>query len=444
MNNSLKCKFEKLEITSFAREMIEFIDDSPSPYHVAKNCSIILDENGFTRLEPKDHWELKKGGKYYFKKSNSSILAFTLGTELDLSKGFKVFAAHTDSPTLRIKPNPITISGNIVRLNTEVYGGPILSTWFDRPLSIAGRLVLKTDDIFRPKTICINFDEPLLILPNLCIHQNRDVNNGYKIDKQKDLLPIISLVNDEFEKDNYLLKMISNKLDIKISDILDFDLNVYALEKGCLLGANQEFISSTKMDNLLSVYAGLLGLVEAEDIHNQINIFIAFDNEEIGSATKQGADSNYLSNALERIIYSLGYTRNDFLQMLSSSFMLSADSGHAAHPSFMNKQDITNICKMNEGVLIKMSANQKYTSDGYSNAIIKSIVEGTDIKLQYFVNNSNEIGGSTIGPLSSKHLDIDSIDIGVPILAMHSVRELSGINDVFHLKELGKEFFNKN
>ena len=440
----IKEKFEDMEVKSFAREVIEFIDECPSTYHVAKNCSEILEENGFERLIPQEKWHLKKGGKYYVKKSNSTVVAFTLGTDINFKKGFKIFGSHTDSPGFRIKPNPEMVTENILRLNTEVYGGPILSTWFDRPLSIAGRVVVKSDNLFLPRTVRVKIEEPLMIIPNLAIHQNREVNNGVKIDKQADTLPVLGLINSQLEKDDYLLRLIAEKMKLKKEDILDFDLYVYSIEKGYLAGANEEFISAPKIDNLASVYAGLLGLVEAEDVHDQINVFVGFDNEEIGSATKQGADSNYLLNTLERIMCSLGYGREEFLQMLNCSFLLSADGAHAAHPAHMDKTDPTNRGRINEGISIKISANQSYTSDGFSIAVVKQIIEGTDIKIQPFVNQSNERGGSTIGPISSTHLDIDAVDLGVPMLAMHSVRELCGIYDVFYLKELAKEFFNKN
>ena len=435
--------FIEMEVKSFAREVIEFIDESPSTYHVVKNCSDILDENGFERIMPREKWEIKKGGKYFFKKSSSTIIAFTVGEDFDVKNGFKIFGAHTDSPCFRIKPNPEIVTENVVRLNTEVYGGPILSTWFDRPLSIAGRVIVKGENPFFPKTVKIKIDEPLLTIPNLAIHQNREVNNGVKIDKQNDVLPVISLINKNFEREGYLERIILEKTGIKKEDIIDFDLYLYATEKGCLLGANEEFMSSPKIDNLASVYTGLIGLLEAEENQDRINIFVAFDNEEIGSATKQGADSNYLLNTLERISLALGLSRGDFLQMLESSYILSADAAHAAHPAHLGKTDPTNRGKINEGISIKISAKQKYTSDGYSIAVIKQLIEGTEIQIQPFVNESNELGGSTIGPISSTHLDIDGVDLGVPMLAMHSVRELCGIFDVFYLKELAKEFFSK-
>ena len=435
--------FIEMEVKSFAREVIEFIDESPSTYHVVKNCSDILDENGFERIMPREKWEIKKGGKYFLKKSSSTIIAFTVGEDFDVKNGFKIFGAHTDSPCFRIKPNPEIITENVVRLNTEVYGGPILSTWFDRPLSIAGRVIVKGKNSFFPRTVKIKIDEPLLTIPNLAIHQNREVNNGVKIDKQNDVLPVISLINKNFEREGYLERIILEKTGIKKEDIIDFDLYLYATEKGCLLGANEEFMSSPKIDNLASVYTGLIGLLEAEENQDRINIFVAFDNEEIGSATKQGADSNYLLNTLERISLALGLSRGDFLQMLESSYILSADAAHAAHPAHLGKTDPTNRGKINEGISIKISAKQKYTSDGYSIAVIKQLIEGTEIQIQPFVNESNELGGSTIGPISSTHLDIDGVDLGVPMFAMHSVRELCGIFDVFYLKELAKEFFSK-
>ena len=435
--------FIEMEVKSFAREVIEFIDESPSTYHVVKNCSDILDENGFERIMPREKWEIKKGGKYFLKKSSSTIIAFTVGEDFDVKNGFKIFGAHTDSPCFRIKPNPEIVTENVVRLNTEVYGGPILSTWFDRPLSIAGRVIVKGEDSFFPRTVKIKIDEPLLTIPNLAIHQNREVNNGVKIDKQNDVLPVISLINKNFEREGYLERVILEKTGIKKEDIIDFDLYLYATEKGCLLGANEEFMSSPKIDNLASVYTGLIGLLEAEENQDRINIFVAFDNEEIGSATKQGADSNYLLNTLERISLALGLSRGDFLQMLESSYILSADAAHAAHPAHLGKTDPTNRGRINEGISIKISAKQKYTSDGYSIAVIKQLIEGTEIQIQPFVNESNELGGSTIGPISSTHLDIDGVDLGVPMLAMHSVRELCGIFDVFYLKELAKEFFSK-
>ena len=431
---------EKLKL---AKHLINFIDESPSNYFACINAKNILNEKGFIELFETEDWKLKKGGKYFVTINDSGIIAFTIGSEKISKSGYKIAASHTDSPGFLIKPNPEINRKGFNILNTEVYGGPILNTWFDRPLSIAGRLIVKGENIFAPKTIKVKIDKPVMTIPNLAIHQNREVNNGVKIDRQNDVLPVLSLINEKFEKEEFLTKLILENVDVRKEDILDFDLYVYCWEKGCLLGANEEMISSPKIDNLASVYTGLLGLFEASKNEDRINVFVAFDNEEIGSATKQGADSNYLLNTLERIALTLGLDRIEFLQMIENSFMLSADAAHAAHPAHISKTDPTNRGKMNEGLSVKISAKQRYTSDAYSISVIKQLVEGTDIKIQNFVNESNELGGSTIGPISSTHLDIDGVDLGVPMFAMHSVRELCGIFDVFYLKELAKEFFSK-
>lgn len=425
----------------FAKDFIDFIDKSPSSYHVTKNCSDILDKNGFVRLEPKDEWKINKGGKYYIKKTSSTIMAFIVSENINEGSGFRITGSHTDSPCFRIKPNPEMTVGNIIRLNTEVYGGPILSTWFDRPLSIAGRVIVKSDNKFKPGTINVNIDRPLMTIPNLAIHQNRTVNQGVEINKQNDVLPVLGLINEKFEKEEFLINLVAKECGIEKNDILDFDLYLYTYEKACLLGVNNELISAPKIDNLASVYAGLFALIEGINDKEQINVFVGFDNEEIGSSTKQGADSNYLLNFLERIYLSLGIGREEFLRGISNSFLVSADGAHAAHPGFLSKMDPTNMPKLNEGVVFKISANQRYTSDAYSIGVIKQIIKDKKIKTQNFVNNSNEVGGSTIGPISSTHLEIDSLDLGLPMLAMHSVRELCGTEDLFYLKELIKEFF---
>ena len=425
----------------FAENFIEFVNNSPSSYHVTKNCSDILDEKGFERLDPSGEWKLKPEGKYYIKRTNSTIMAFTVGEKVSADSGFKIAGSHTDSPCFRIKPNPEIVTGNTIRLNTEVYGGPILSTWFDRPLSVAGRVTVKSENPFRPGTITVNIDRPLLTIPNLAIHQNRNVNQGVEIDRQNDVLPIIGLVNDGFEKENFLINLLAKECNIETSEILDFDLFLYNYEMGSLLGVNNEMISLPKIDNLASVYSSLMALTETKGNHDRINVFIGFDNEEVGSSTKQGADSNYLSNFLERIYLSFGIEREGFLRGLSNSFIVSADGAHAGHPAFLGKMDVTNKPEINKGVVMKISANQRYTSDGYSISVIKQILKDEDVKIQYFVNNSRETGGSTIGPLSSTHLDIDSVDLGIPMLAMHSARELCGVDDLYDLKELIRLFF---
>ncbi len=424
----------------FARELIEFIDNTPNSYYAVKNCSEILEKNSFIKLDNKKKFNVEKGKKYYIERANTTIIAFTIGTEFNIEDGVKIFASHTDSPGFKIKPKPEIISENLVRLNTEVYGGPILNTWFDRPLSISGRVIVKSNNVFEPEIFHVKIDESILIIPNLAIHQNREVNKGVEIDRQNDVLPVLSNINERFEANNYLLNIIANELKVDINEILDFDLLLYATEKGSLVGLNEEFVSVGRIDNLASVYTGLNGIIESNNTKG-INVFVGFDHEEIGSSSKQGADSNYLSNILERIFYGLEYSRNDFLESLYNSFLISADGAHAVHPAYLHKSDPSNRVRLNEGIALKISANQKYVSDGYSIAIIKQLIENTGIKLQTFVNNSKEVGGSTIGPISSTHLDVECVDLGIPMLSMHSVREMCGVKDLYYFKQLVKKHF---
>lgn len=426
---------------AYAKELIDFLYESPTAFHAVENVKKSLSANGFIELKQEDKWSLKKGGKYFSIKNNSAITAFVIGKNELKESGFRIIGAHTDSPCFRIKPNPEIIGENsYIKINTEVYGGPILNTWFDRPLSIAGRVSIQSENPFRPTNKLININKSILIIPNLAIHMNRTVNSGVEINKQVDTLPIIGLVNDKFEKENYLLKVISQELKVNIDEILDFDLFLYEHAKGELIGYNEEFISSSRIDDLSMVHAGITGLLEAEE-NNSTNVMVCFDNEEIGSSTKQGADSNMLSNVLERIVLAFEGDREDFFRALSQSFLISADGAHAVHPNRSEKSDPVNRPKINNGPVIKISANQKYTSDSESIGVFKSICTLANVPYQMFVNRSDEAGGSTIGPISSTHLDIRSVDIGAPMLAMHSIRELCGVDDHYYIKQVFERFY---
>ncbi|HAS80040.1 MAG TPA: M18 family aminopeptidase [Fusobacteriaceae bacterium] len=423
-----------------ANDFINFSHSSKSVFHVVKNTADILKKNGYKEVLGSEKWKLEVNGKYFFIKNDSSVIAFSIGNR-DLSKyGFKISGNHTDSPGFRVKPNPEIIGDSYLRLNTEVYGGPILNTWLDRPLSIAGRVVLKSENIFKPKTILVNIDKPCLIIPNLAIHQNRDVNKGIELNRQNDTLPILTLVNEGLERENFLLKLIAKENNINIDEILDFDLYLYEFEKGSLVGINEEMISASKIDNLGALYASLGSFIEAKDF-NGVNILACFDNEEVGSSTKQGADSNMLLNILERISLSLELDREEFFCALSNSFMLSVDGAHAVHPAQSQKTDPIIRPKMNHGIALKVTANQSYTSDGYSLSVVKQILEPNGIPYQYFVNRSDTPGGSTIGPISSTHLDINSVDLGLAMIGMHSIRELCGVEDLMSLKKLLENYY---
>lgn len=425
----------------FAENLLKFIEKSPSSFHVVKNVKNELMENGFVELDSRERWDIKKGGKYFVITNDSAITAFVVGHGELPKDGFKLIGAHTDSPTFRIKPNPEMVEeGSYLRLNTEVYGGPIINTWLDRPLSIAGRVVVRGKDAFKPEVHLLNIDKPLMIIPNLSIHMNRKVNEGIKLNTQKETLPLIAMVNEEFEKDGFLVKLIANELDVDAKDILDFELFLYEYAKGSIVGLNEEFISSGKLDDLAMCHAGLKGLLDAE-VNKATNVLVLFDNEEVGSTTKQGAASPMLRNVLERICISLGLDREDYYRSIYNSFLISADLAHAVHPNYGEKQDPTNRPVINKGPAIKISSNQSYTTDSVSLTIYESICDKAEVPVQKFLNRSDERGGSTIGPISSTQLDIRSVDIGNPIFSMHSIRELGGVYDHYYIYKSFVEYY---
>ena len=424
----------------FARDLIDYIYASPTAFSAVETSKELLIKNGFEELQMNKKWKLRVGGKYFIIKNSSSLTAFVINSD-KMEDGFRIIGSHSDSPTFRIKPNAeMTVENTYLKLNTEAYGGAILSTWFDRPLSIAGRVVLKSENILCPREEVININKPICIIPNIAIHMNRSVNDGYKFNKQKDTLPLVGLITETLEKDDFLIKEISKELKVTKEDILDFDLYLYEYEKGSIIGPNEEFISSSRLDNLSMAHASLHGLINANG-RNGINIASIFDNEEVGSSTKQGADSNMLLNLLERICISLGKNREEFFSALYSSFMISADLAHALHPNIYEKHDPTNRPVVGGGPVIKISANQAYTSDAFSAGVYKNICEKCGVKYQQFVNRSDERGGSTIGPISATHLDINSVDIGSPILSMHSVRELGSVEDHYNIYVTFVEFY---
>jgi len=425
----------------FAKELLDFIYESPTAFHAVASAKNILDDYGFVELKEEDRWVLKKGGKYYVIKNHSALTAFIVGNGKVEEEGFRIIGAHTDSPAFRIKPAAeMTAEEHYVKLNTETYGGPILSTWMDRPLSVAGRVAIKSDDTFSPVVKLVNIKKPIMIIPNLAIHMNREVNSGVELNKQKDMLPLMALVNEKLEKGNYLLNTISGEIGVKPSDIIDFDLFLYEFEKGIIMGLNDEFISSPRLDDLAMVHAGITALTKVSD-SSSTNVMVCFDNEEVGSTTKQGADSQLLSNILERIVLSTEGNREDFFRAISKSFMISADLAHAVHPNVGEKHDPQNRPLINKGLVIKVSANMRYTTDSNSSSVYAQICSKADIPYQWFVNRSDEKGGSTIGPISSSHLDIRCVDMGSPVLAMHSARELGGVLDHTYATKSFEEFY---
>jgi len=439
---------------SNSQQLLDFINESKTAFQAAYEVKSVLDKNGFLELKESDSWNLKKGGKYYVMKNNSAIIGFEIGSGEIEEDGFRLIGAHTDSPGFRIKPNAeMKCEGAYIKLNTEVYGGPILSTWFDRPLSIAGRVTLKSDDVFKPEVRIVDIDKPILIIPNLAIHMNRSVNEGYKFNAQKDTLPLLGLENEEadkvfansaksnLEKDGYLISLLAETLNVEINDILDFDLFLYEYAKGSLVGLNEDLISAGRLDDLWMVFAGLKAITESSQI-KATKVLVALDNEEIGSLTKQGANSNILENILERIALGLKKDREEFRRAVSNSIIISADLAHAVHPNYGEKCDPTNKPVLGGGPVLKIAASGSYSTDSYASAIFKAVCEKVNVPCQIFVNRSDMKGGTTIGPISASKLNIPVIDMGAPLLSMHSIRELASVKDNDYTIKVFTEFFN--
>lgn len=426
-----------------AQDLLDFIHESPTNYHAVQSVKQRLLAQGFKHLSSGEAWHIERGGKYFVTQNHSSLFAFIPGKGDIAREGFKLICAHTDSPTFRIKPNAeMPVAGKYLKLNTEVYGGPILYTWFDRPLSLAGRVMLKSEHPLKPAVRLVNFNRPLLEIPHIAIHFNRAVNDqGNPLSKQRDMLPVIAVINDTFEKNNFLLKLIAREMNVAEEEILDFDLMLYEYAKGTLLGLNNEFISSGRLDDLAMAHAGMTALLDSKPC-DQTQVLALFDNEEVGSGTKQGAASPVLRTILERIVFTLGGNAEDLYRAIHNSFMISADMAHALHPNYPEKHDPTNHPIMNQGPVIKINANQKYITDGDSAAVFKTICRMAGVPCQTFVNHSDMAGGSTLGNILLTQMEMRGVDIGNPMWAMHSVRETAGALDQEYVIKAFTTFYN--
>ena len=428
-----------------ARELIDFIDRSPSVYHVIDNARRMLIQSGFTELTASDAFSLEPEHKYFITANGSALIAWQMNGGKQ-AEGFKLIGSHSDSPCLRIKPNPeLTIQDRYLKLNTEVYGGPILATWFDRPLSCAGRIIIKSDHMLKPDIRLIVFDGQPFIVPNAAIHMNREINEGYKIERQKDLLPLTACIANGFEKSGYFMELIAKKLSVPVEAILDYDLYLFDPQPGAFCGLSDEFFSVGKIDNLGMVYASLAALTAENRPTPYIKAACIFDNEEVGSATVQGAGSPFLADTLKRISYAQCSPDTNafeiFQQQLSNSFLISADQAHALHPNYPEKNDITNFPVLNGGPAVKIAASMSYASDGISAGIFRDLCKRADVPCQTFVNRSDMRGGSTIGPITASQLQIKTVDIGNPILAMHSIRELGGAADQSSIMRVFRRYY---
>lgn len=410
------------KLTPELQGLFEFLKASPTAFHAVDTLSAMLETQGFRALQECKAWEVVPGGRYYVTRNRSSLIAFTLPAGKPDS--FHIIASHSDSPTFKIKENAeLTVRDKYVQLNTERYGGMIFSTWFDRPLSVAGRVLFRDEHGIHTRLIKI--DRDLVLIPNVAIHMNREVNSGYKYNAQVDLMP---LYGDISAKGSFR-RLIAEECGVAEDAIVGSDLYLYNRMPGTVWGANGEFLSAPQLDDLECAYASVCALKELPD-GGHVNVCCVFDNEEVGSGTKQGADSTFLSDVLERIAACAGMSTEAYRMALSGSFMLSADNAHATHPNHPEYADQGNQVEMNKGIVIKFNANQKYTTDGVSEAVFHQLCKAADVPVQHFANRSDLPGGSTLGNISGAHVSINTLDIGLAQLAMHSCYETAGVKDL--------------
>lgn len=431
------------------KRLLSFLDASPVNFLAVKNIADTLAANGFRRINPAlPLGEVKSGDRFFVTKNDSSIYAFRIGNKPIADAGFHMICAHCDSPTFRIKPNAEMLTeGGIVKLNTEVYGGPIMSTWFDRPLTLAGRVIVRGEDVMQPETLLLHIKRPLLQISNLAIHFNRQVNDGVALSKQKDVLPLLGQITSQLETGNLLMNVILEELNSTIADcqfcakdVLDFDLYLADATPACTFGAHNEFISSGRLDDLSMCYAGLEALI-ASDTTDTTQVLALFDNEETGSQTKQGAGSPFLAYILKRIAMSQSHTEEAYYQAVERAFMISADNAHAWHPNYPEKYDPTNHPMLGGGPVIKFNAAQKYASDAVSAAVFAGLCEKAGVPCQRFVNHSDVAGGSTLGNILASSIPLRGVDMGNTILAMHSCRETGSVVDHEYCVKVFTEFF---
>ena len=431
------------------KRLLSFLDASPVNFLAVKNIADTLLANGFRRVDPSQPLgEVKSGDRFFVTKNDSSVFAFRIGNKPIADAGFHMICAHCDSPTFRIKPNAEMLTeGGIVKLNTEVYGGPIMSTWFDRPLTLAGRVIVRGEDVMQPQTLLLHIKRPLLQISNLAIHFNRQVNDGVALSKQKDVLPLLGQITSQLEAGNLLMNVILEELnsnaagrELYAKDILDFDLYLADATPACTFGVHNEFISSGRLDDLSMCYAGLEALI-ASDTTDTTHVLALFDNEETGSQTKQGAGSPFLSFMLKRIALAQSNTEEAYFQAVERAFMISADNAHAWHPNYPEKYDPTNHPMLGGGPVIKFNAAQKYASDAVSAAVFAGLCEKAGVPCQRFVNHSDVAGGSTLGNILASSIPLRGVDMGNAILAMHSCRETGSVADHVYCVKVFTEFY---
>lgn len=424
-------------------KLMSFIKRSPSSFHVIENMGKMLTEAGFKQLQERDEWQLEAGKAYYVVRNDSSLIAFRI-PKSGKCQGYQIIASHSDSPTFKLKENPeVKSEGCYVKLNVEKYGGMIYSTWLDRPLSVAGRILVRKDGKLTRKLV--NIDRDLLLIPNLAIHMNREANDGYKMNPKTDLMPVLAagLGDGDFSSKSSISALIAESEGVEACDILSSDLYLYNRQAGTVWGADETLFSSPKLDDLECAFGSLQGILSADGSCEKIAVHCVFDNEEVGSGTRQGAAGTFLADTMRRICIGLGGTEETYLRSVADSFLISADNAHAVHPNRGDMADSVNRPKMNEGIVIKFSGNQKYASDAVSAAVLKMLCEEGEIPVQIYTNRSDIAGGSTLGNISTTQVSVNSVDIGLAQLAMHSSYESAGVKDLTYWINAAERFFEK-
>lgn len=415
-----------------SRDLIHFIAKSPSTFHAVRGIKAALLYAGFTEIREEDPWQIEKGGKYVVTRNGSALMAFTVPEEG--AEAFHITASHCDSPTFKIKENPEIADGPYVKLNVEGYGGMIMSTWLDRPLSVAGRLLVTENGHLAEKIVAI--DGTMLVIPSVAIHMDRSVNQHKEWKVQKDMLPLYGMTGAKTP----FMDVIAAAAKVKAEDILAHDLPLYSRVPAAIWGEEREFISSPKLDDLQCAFACFRGFTQGQK-EKYISVYALFDNEEVGSATSQGAGSTFLANTLERLARSLGYSYDETMAMIARSFMISADNAHSVHPNHPEYADPVNRPVINGGIVIKYSAAQKYATNAFSAAYFKKLCKDHAIPTQTFTNHSDNPGGSTLGNISNTRVAMPTVDIGLPQLAMHSSYETAGVKDTAYLVDAVTKFY---
>jgi len=428
-----------MQDSEFIKGLLKFIQASPTPFHAVEQMAMILDENGFKRLNESDAWGLEdKNGKFFVTRNDSSIIAFTLGND-PVEHGFRMVGAHTDSPCLKVKPNPEITKNGYFQLGVEVYGGVLLNPWFDRDLSLAGRVNYVTSD-GDVGSVLIDFEQAIASIPSLAIHLDPEANEKRIVNKQKDIPPILMKLPEANNsqpdfRDILLQLLIKQEPELKLEKVLDYELSFYDVQSPAVIGLHQDFVASARLDNLLSCYTELMALLKANKKQNCL--LVCNDHEEVGSVSAAGAQGSFLKSVLERLCSS----PEKFSRSMNQSMMISVDNAHGIHPNYADRHDDNHGPILNQGPVIKINANQRYASNSETSAAFRYICEEADIPVQSFVVRSDMACGSTIGPITASELGVRAIDVGVPTFAMHSIRELAGRWDAFYLYRALREYF---